>query len=75
MTEPGDPEAARPLLRVVRGEPTADELAALLAVITAKVATQTKAARPRSAWGDAARRLRRPLSPGPGAWRRFNTPG
>jgi hypothetical protein len=46
-----------PLLRVVRGEPTAEELAALVVVLTGRSAAVPAAVRPRSAWADPARRL------------------
>jgi hypothetical protein len=59
----------QPVLRIVRGGPTDDELAAVLAVITAKAAAHPQFTHPRSAWADPAHQLRRPLSPGPGAWR------
>ena len=61
----------RPVLRIVRGEPTAEELAALVAVLTARAAAHPKAAPPEppSAWTDRAALLRKPLHPGPGAWR------
>jgi hypothetical protein len=65
----------QPVLRVVRGEPTADELAALLTVIATRAAAATKVARPRSTWSEPARRLRRPMPPGAGAWRRSGLPG
>lgn len=61
----------RPLLRVVRSEPSDEELAALTAVLSASVpqpASEPPAA-PRSTWADPAHRLRAPLRPGPGAWR------
>ena len=58
----------QPLLRVVRGEPTAEELAALVAVVTARSAASPEAA-PRSAWTDRALLVRRCPAPGPGAWR------
>ena len=63
----------RPLLRVVRGEPTAEQLAALVAVLTAR-ATAPAAAAPavRPLWGRPV--LRFPLSPGPGAWRASGLP-
>ncbi|HZB51776.1 MAG TPA: acyl-CoA carboxylase subunit epsilon [Mycobacteriales bacterium] len=63
------------MLRVVRGEPTAEELAALVAVLTARAAAG-RAGRPRlrSAWADPATRLRTPLAPGPAAWRRSALP-
>jgi hypothetical protein len=65
-----------PLLRVVRGEPTAAELAALVAVLTARAAAGAAARRPRprSAWADPADRVRAPLAAGPGAWRRSALP-
>ncbi len=66
----------RPLLRVVRGEPDDEELAALTAVVAATASqpepsmSQPSTSQPsRSAWADPAHRLRAPLRPGPGAWR------
>ena len=58
----------RPLLRVVRGDPTPEELAALVTVLSARPAPAAPPVR-RSVWGNPARRVRRPLRPGPGAWR------
>ena len=60
---------ATPLLRVVRGEPTPEQLAALLAVVAARAgAPAARQPRPvRSLWATPV--LRAPLSPGPGAWR------
>lgn len=67
-----------PALRVVRGSPTAEELAAVVALLAAWAAAQRAsvgAGQPagRSAW--AVPRLRRPLTPGPGAWRAAALPG
>jgi Xaa-Pro aminopeptidase len=64
-------DAGGPVLRVVRGEPTAEELAALTVVLTARAAAAAapKPGAPRSEWRDRASLLRRPLHPGPGAWR------
>jgi hypothetical protein len=58
-------------LRVVRGEPTDDELAALTVVIAVAVAGASDDAppAPRTLWGDPAVALRESVSPGPGAWR------
>ena len=73
MTEPTEQpaqETRRPLLRVVRGEPTAEELAALTVV----VAALGQGGRPRrrpvpvGAWGSPAHGHRRPLLAGPGGW-------
>jgi hypothetical protein len=66
----------RPLLRVVRGAPTAEELAALIAVVASRAAAAA-AAEPsappvRPQWGRPV--LRPDLSPGPGAWRASGLP-
>ena len=64
---------ARPLLRVVRGDPSAEELAALVAVLAARASTPAPAATPApSLWGRPV--LRSPLHPGPGAWRASGLP-
>jgi hypothetical protein len=60
----------RPLLRVVRGEPTAEELAALTVVVAAL--SQKRARRrptPVGGWADPADGHRRQLPSGPGGWR------
>jgi hypothetical protein len=62
-----------PWLRVVRGEPTPEELAALVAVLATRSAAVAPAPAVRSAWADPARRLGR-TSPGPSAWRRSALP-
>jgi hypothetical protein len=73
MTEP------EPLLRVVAGQPTGEEAAALAVVLAAKLAARP--ARERAAraavggWADRARAVRTPLAPGPGAWRNSARPG
>jgi Acyl-CoA carboxylase epsilon subunit len=70
----GSEPAARPLLRVVKGDPTPEELAALVAVVAARAAVAgagAGAADPApSAWADRAAAVRRPLPVGPGAWAR-----
>jgi hypothetical protein len=64
-------------LQVVRGNPTAEEIAALVAVLTARAqaAASPPPRRPRSQWSAPARRLRHPLQHGPGAWRASAFPG
>jgi Acyl-CoA carboxylase epsilon subunit len=64
----------RPYLRIVRGEPTGAEVAALVTVLAARAATASRPGPPRSAWADPARRLRGPVRPGPDAWRRSALP-
>jgi hypothetical protein len=71
--DPGDPpglHSGRPLLRVVKGEPTAEELAALTVVVAAL--SQRRSRRrpvPVGAWASHADGHRRPLQPGHGGWR------
>jgi hypothetical protein len=65
--ESSDAAAARPLLRVVRGDATAEELAALIAVLTARGSAEPDPEPVRSLWARPS--LRQPLTPGPGAWR------
>ena len=61
----------RPPLRLVRGDATPEEVAALLAVLSAASAggEQQPAPRHTSEWSSRQRGVRRPLHPGPGAWR------
>jgi hypothetical protein len=70
------PEERRALFRVVRGEPSDAEVAALTVVLAAVAASSRPEPRPaaRSAWNDPAARLRRSLAAGPGAWRRSGWP-
>jgi hypothetical protein len=71
----------QPVLSVVSGRPTAEEVAAVTAVVSAVLAARQRAAAAqaaaptaRSAWLDRAALTRRPLRPGPGAWRRSGLP-
>ena len=71
VTAPG------PVLRVIRGDATPEEIAAVLAVLLSRAAVSDEGAprRAPSAWADRSRLLRRPLHPGPDAWRRSALPG
>ena len=71
-----DQPPGEPLLRVVRGDANPEEIAALVAVLlAARSAVDDVAPEPtRSAWSDRSALLRRPLHPGPGAWRRSALP-
>ncbi|HZA16083.1 MAG TPA: acyl-CoA carboxylase epsilon subunit [Pseudonocardiaceae bacterium] len=54
----------------MRGEPSDEELAALIAVLAALASAATpEPPKPFSAWPNPAHRLRTSLQPGPGAWR------
>ena len=80
MTRPGDraePSGA-PVLRVVCGDATPEEIAALVAVLLARSADPEAPGPVRSAknaWSDRSRLLRRPLFPAAGAWRQSGLPG
>jgi hypothetical protein len=64
-----------PALRIVRGGPSAEELAALVAVVAALPTGAGEPRRPRSSWADPVRGVRRPHPHGPGGWRTSHLPG
>ena len=68
--------AAAPLFRVVRGNPSVEETAALAVVLAAKLAAGHRPARRGAAgrWADRARSMRAPLTRGPDAWRASGQP-
>ncbi|MBW8806874.1 MAG: acyl-CoA carboxylase subunit epsilon [Catenulisporales bacterium] len=67
--------AASPEIRVVQGNPTPDEVAAVVAVLAAVSATQLRSGndqrsdKPPSGWTARERGVRAPLRAGPGGWR------
>ena len=68
-TDPSDES----VLRVVKGDPTPEELAAVVAVVAARAtapASSDPARSTSSAWADPAARHRAAHRPGPDAWRR-----
>jgi hypothetical protein len=70
--ESTDGEASpRPLLRIVKGEPTPEEIAALFAVLTARAAAAVEAPKPQqSPWTYRRAQLSKPVFVGAGEWRR-----
>ncbi|WP_346620020.1 acyl-CoA carboxylase subunit epsilon [Blastococcus montanus] len=63
-------EDVRPLLRVVRGEPTAEELAALTVVVATMSQRRTRRRpTPVGAWASYGDAHRGALRTGPGGWR------
>ena len=66
-------EETQPLLRVVKGDPTPGEVAALVAVVSAMAAgaaeAASKQAKPKPEWSVHHRKLRGTHRHGPGAWR------
>ncbi|MBD0292262.1 MAG: acyl-CoA carboxylase subunit epsilon [Jiangellaceae bacterium] len=64
-----------PVLRVEKGEPTDEELAALIAAVSAKLASAPQLQQERlSNWAAYWRSVRAPLRPGPSGWRRSVLP-
>ncbi|MCW2789531.1 MAG: hypothetical protein JWQ91_370 [Aeromicrobium sp.] len=75
VDEVAEPVAHKPVLRVVKGDLTAEELAALVAVVAARNAAAANAAAAaapvlRSEWGHPARQVRQTHVFGPDQWRR-----
>ena len=61
-----------PAFAITSGSPTPEELAAVTVLLLAIARARTSSAHPGQqvgGWADPALRLRRPLPPGPGAWR------
>ncbi|MHA6760442.1 acyl-CoA carboxylase epsilon subunit [Streptacidiphilus sp. PAMC 29251] len=61
-----------PPIKVLHGRPSPEELAAVLAVVSARAAAnaaRTTEDTRTTEWTSRARTLRRPLRPGPNAWR------
>jgi hypothetical protein len=76
VSEPTDDGAAPLSIRVERGRPSAEELAAVTAVLAAAIdelrEDRARADEPAaSAWSRSQRVLRRELRPGAGRWRSF----
>jgi hypothetical protein len=69
-----------PYLRIVRGDANAEEIAALVATLTAVAAARSSAARRAEQrpvtpnWNSRARLLRTPVHPAAGGWRRSALP-
>ena len=69
-----DDRSAAPILRVVKGDPTDEELAALVAVVASLGAPAAAPARRTPEWNHNRRMQRLVLRPGPGAWRSSGLP-
>jgi len=76
VPEPDDRSSRGSVLRVIRGDASPEEIAALVAVLLSRPAYAEPAPRRApSAWADRSRLLRRPVHAGPGAWRSSALPG
>jgi hypothetical protein len=62
-------EAQRPALRVVHGDPSADEIAVVTAVLSAIGSEPELPPAPRGGWADPRHRLGPAVRPSPGGWR------
>jgi hypothetical protein len=69
-----DPTEPRPLLRVIRGDATPEEVAALVAVVAALGEGAAEPPRRTPEWSAHHRTMRRSLPHGPGGWRSSGLP-
>ena len=72
MNEHNEAPEQRSLLRIVKGDPTAEEVAALVSVVSGMSAgaqSGTAKPRPKPEWGANHRKVRGTHRHGPGAWR------
>ncbi len=68
-------DGQEPVVKVVKGDPTPEELAALVAVVTARKAAAPEPDEERASdWASYWRNVRRPLQHGPGRWRASGFP-
>lgn len=69
MTDESTPTPP-PEIKITGGNPTEEEIAAVVAVITARATTAAAPEpEPRSGWAAYWRAVRAPLQPGPASWR------
>ena len=66
-------EPKRPVLRVISGNPTDEELAAILAIVSS-VTPEAEPPRRMSLWNDLSRGLHNTPRPSPSAWRASTMP-
>lgn len=64
-----DEAGSTPILQIVKGDPTPEELAAVLAVLVMSAPPSDEHRVPASGWSAYWRSVKAPLTPGPGAWR------
>ena len=69
-----DEQTPRPFLKVVRGDATEEELAALVAVLAASGGSDEAAPAPVPAWSAHHRKVRVTLPHGAGGWRNSGLP-
>jgi hypothetical protein len=70
-------QSNEPIIQVIRGNPTEEELAAVLMVlknVASKAAAPVPQQRSDNGWAAYWRSVRTPLRPGPGVWRASGRP-
>jgi hypothetical protein len=72
--ETGEGPEIRPLLRIVRGNPSPEEIAALTAVVPSLGGGEPPPPRRTPEWSARHRKVRRTLPHGPGGWRSSGLP-
>lgn len=60
--------ADQPVLRVLTPSATPEDVAAVVAVLAGAGSGAAEPEKPRSRWASPGRRVRQPMSSGPGAW-------
>jgi acyl-CoA carboxylase epsilon subunit len=69
------PDGENPMFTVVKGSPTEDELAAVMTVLTMRLARpRQQDTAPSRGWSAYWRSVRSPIQPGPSAWRISSRP-
>jgi hypothetical protein len=75
VVEPVETFETRPVLFAIKGDPTPEEVAALVAVLQGVASSAAPAEKPRrSEWSAPHRLVRTPLASGPGGWRSSSLP-
>lgn len=74
MSEANTPPSQGAALRIVNADATPEEVAAIVAVLSALGGGEPEAPRPRSQWASPHRSVRRTLPHGRGAWRASGLP-
>ena len=76
MTRDADPQAEseQPLLKVVKGDPTPEEVAALITVISSLTTDEVPPKRRTPEWSAPHRLVRAHCAPGPNGWRSSSLP-
>jgi hypothetical protein len=74
VSEPVSGQEERPFLRIVKGDATPEEVAALVAVLGSLAAADPPPRRRTPEWSAPHRLVRRSLSHGPGGWRSSSLP-